>query len=176
VFVFRISLDDPHPFPWIRVKLSCAIGNALYPHAQWAKLSELWSEFYPPRKLGDERTRLLRALEATTSEFVEVLLNHKPASLSGAALTDVMAVHERTPARLVSLYEESRTDPDVLTNVRPSLAFAALGQARANGRVTPEQEGRLIRHLLTHWALRRVLDGSERCIARPLVPARRQAS
>ena len=28
-FVFRINVDDPHPIPWIRVKLSCAIGDAL---------------------------------------------------------------------------------------------------------------------------------------------------
>ena len=30
-FVFRINPDDPHPAPWIRVKLSAAIGKALYP-------------------------------------------------------------------------------------------------------------------------------------------------
>ena len=30
-FVFRIDLDDPHPVPWIRVMLSCAIGEALLP-------------------------------------------------------------------------------------------------------------------------------------------------
>jgi len=29
-FVFRINIDDPHPIPWIRVRLSCAIGAALY--------------------------------------------------------------------------------------------------------------------------------------------------
>ena len=28
-FVFRLNLDDPHPVPWIRVKLSCAMGQAL---------------------------------------------------------------------------------------------------------------------------------------------------
>jgi len=31
-FVFRLTIDDPHPAPWIRVKLSCAMGQALYPH------------------------------------------------------------------------------------------------------------------------------------------------
>jgi hypothetical protein len=36
-FLFRINLDDPHPFPWLRVKLSCALGQALYPHPQWGK-------------------------------------------------------------------------------------------------------------------------------------------
>jgi hypothetical protein len=41
-FVFRVSLDDPHPFPWIRVMLSCAVGAALYPHRQWAKLAAVW--------------------------------------------------------------------------------------------------------------------------------------
>ena len=34
VFVFRMGLDDPHPIPWIRVKISSAIGAALYPHQQ----------------------------------------------------------------------------------------------------------------------------------------------
>ena len=34
-FVFRIDLADPHPTPWLRVKLSAAMGQALYPHPQW---------------------------------------------------------------------------------------------------------------------------------------------
>ena len=27
-FVFRLDMEDPHPFPWIRVKLSIAMGHA----------------------------------------------------------------------------------------------------------------------------------------------------
>ena len=46
-FVFRLNVDDPHPVPWIRVKLSCAMGKALYPHPQWARLADLWESFYP---------------------------------------------------------------------------------------------------------------------------------
>ena len=41
-FVFRLNVDDPHPIPWIRVKLSAAIGDALYPHPQWRQLSATW--------------------------------------------------------------------------------------------------------------------------------------
>jgi hypothetical protein len=33
-FVFRINADDPRPMPWLRVRLSCALGNTLYPHPQ----------------------------------------------------------------------------------------------------------------------------------------------
>ena len=47
-FVFRVNLDDPHPFPFIRVLLSCAMGDALYPHRQWAALWSVFQAFYPP--------------------------------------------------------------------------------------------------------------------------------
>jgi hypothetical protein len=30
-FVFRVNADDPHPSPWIRVKLSVALGRPFYP-------------------------------------------------------------------------------------------------------------------------------------------------
>ena len=78
VFVFRLSLDDPHPIPWIRVKLSCAIGQALYPHPQWARLAELWESFYPLEGLDGERRQLFAILEAAMPGFVTLLVNHRP--------------------------------------------------------------------------------------------------
>jgi hypothetical protein len=47
--------------------------------------------------------------------------------------------------------------------MRPALAFAVIGQARADNQISPEQESRLIGDLLTHWALRTTLDRSEIC-------------
>src|SRR5688572_24024062 len=41
-FVFRIDTEDPHPTPWLRMVLSAAIGAALYPDPQWARLTALW--------------------------------------------------------------------------------------------------------------------------------------
>ena len=46
-FVFRPSDDDPHPMPWIRVLLSCAIGDRLYPDPQWKRLAATWRAMYP---------------------------------------------------------------------------------------------------------------------------------
>ena len=46
-FVFRMNVDDPHPFPWIRVKLSCALGDALYPDPQWRGIAALWDHLTP---------------------------------------------------------------------------------------------------------------------------------
>ena len=51
-FVFRLNLDDPHPVPWMRVRLSCAMGRALFPHPQWDRLENIWLSYYPPRDGG----------------------------------------------------------------------------------------------------------------------------
>src|SRR5207253_206678 len=61
-FIFRFNFDDPHPPPWIRVKLSCAIGDGLYPHPQWRRLARLWESYYPVADLDDESDLLAKLL------------------------------------------------------------------------------------------------------------------
>jgi hypothetical protein len=160
-FVFRLNLDDPHPVPWIRVKLSAAIGEALYPHPQWRRLSRLWEEFYPVQKLDAERRRILTALEASLPRFVALLVGHRPASLRGHTLARVMATQERQPERLGELYREWRERRSRVRDARPTMVFAALGQARADGDITPEEESKALAELLKSWALRSTLDASE---------------
>jgi hypothetical protein len=45
--------------------------------------------------------------------------------------------------------------------------FAVIGQARADGLISPEYESDLLAKLLTHWALRATLDISAACATRP---------
>ena len=68
-FVFRLNVDDPHPMPWIRVKLSAAIGEALYPHPQWRRLSALWESFYPPAGLAPQTQDAARAAAGEHAGF-----------------------------------------------------------------------------------------------------------
>jgi hypothetical protein len=42
----------------------------------------------------------------------------------------------------------------------PTLAFAVIGQARSDGRMSPEQESAILAKLLTHWALSSTLEVS----------------
>ena len=84
-FVFRMSMTDPHPFPWIRVLLSSAMGAALYPHPQWNRLGRIWEAFYPPAGLDAERAQLIARLRATMSDFV-VALDEPPAGVPGRAV------------------------------------------------------------------------------------------
>ena len=162
-FVFRVSLDDPHPIPWIRVKLSCAIGQALYPHPQWARLACIWEAFYPTQGLRVEKRRLLMRLEAGMPEFVELLMQHHPKALHGKSLMEVMQVDTRQPSRLAALYGQWRVAPVQRYRAAPSLVFAVIGQAKMDGKITPEEESTLLAKLLTHWALRRRLDTSAAC-------------
>ena len=157
-FVFRLNADDPHPFAWIRVKLSCAFGDALYPNTQWRQLAAVWESFYPPRGLRPEQAEAIAGLERTMPEFVRTVIGHRPSSLRGQALGEVVQMPGRTPGRLLAHYRRWAAHPGHLRAASPTLAFAVLGQARASGLVTPEKENRLLGNLITYWALRSTLD------------------
>jgi hypothetical protein len=166
-FVFRLNVDDPHPIPWIRVKLSCAIGDALYPHPQWQRVAELWGSYYPVATLNDERRQLIAGIERGIPEFVAVLVNHRPKSLRGRSLSEVMGTAERSPARLTTLFHAWNKAPAQMYRAPPSLAFAVLGQAKADGKLSPEDESDILGKLLTYWAMRSTLDASAYCAALP---------
>lgn len=143
-FVFRVSLDDPHPIPWIRVKLSCAMGDALYPHTQWRKLAAIWEQVYPQTDLPEERRMLLAVLEQTMPAFVSLLVNHRPPALRGASLIEVLTMPDRRPEQLAAEYAAWRVEPERMRRIAPALAFTVIGQARADGRLSPEGEGRML--------------------------------
>ena len=160
-FVFRINLDDPHPVPWIRVKLSCHIGKVMYPHPQWDRLAALWNVLYPTKDLAAEKRNILDSLEAGIPEFIRVLLNHRPKTLRGRTLIQVMGSAQRQPARLTALIKQWSSIPEQMYRTSPSLAFAAIGQAKHDGRLTPHEENRMLTRLLTHWALKARVDKAD---------------
>ena len=162
--VFRVSESDPHPSPWIRLLLSAALGGVLYPHPQWESMRRLWIALYPPAKLGSDRRRIFEQLLATMPAFAALVVNHRPRSLRGRSLAEAMNTTERRPARLAHHYRAWRGPR--WKNVRPTMAFAVLGQARWNGWLSPEAESRMVASLLQHWALRRALSSGVSC-ARP---------
>jgi hypothetical protein len=156
-FVFRVSVDDPHPVPWIRVMLSARIGAALYPHPQWERMASLWTSMYPLDAIQGERRVLMDMLLATLDAFVALLVNHRPPSLRGLTLGAVMRTGERTPAALTSLWRTWQRRPRDARNAPPTILFAVIGQARANGEITPERESYLVRQHLAHWAVKDAL-------------------
>ena len=166
-FIFRIDADDPHPAPWIRVKLSCAIGDGLYPHPQWKRIADLWESYYPLADLDGERRNLLAQLQQTLTEFVTTLIDHRPQALRGRSLREAMKVEERTPGRLAALFGDWNQAPKQMYRAPPSLVFAVLGQAKADGGLSPEDESNLLAKLLTYWAMRSTLDASDYCAAIP---------
>ncbi|MEV0799452.1 hypothetical protein AB0I34_17290 [Kribbella sp. NPDC050281] len=153
VFVLRMTEGDPHPFPWIRVHLSCALGDVLYPHPQWAAVARLWDELYPATGLDAARQRLFATLRRTCPLLAGLLAGHRPPALRDHTLADIYPTRERTPDRLARQYDDVLTDPGRLCRERPTLAFAILGQARADGRLRPEDESTVVNDLLTRWAL-----------------------
>lgn len=163
VFVFRLNANDPHPMPWIRVKLSCAIGKALFPHPQWDRLARVWEAYYPLDDRNEERRGLIASLLATIPELVSRLAGHRPKALRGSSLAEALDLPLRTPERLNHLFAAWRDEPRQMYEAAPTLVMAVLGQARISGYINPEAESTLIARLLTHWALRATLDTSFAC-------------
>lgn len=162
-FVFRINLDDPHPIPWVRVKLSCAMGQALYPDPQWAKLARTWELLYPTTGLEASKCSLLMQLESGMRDFVKLLTQHRPPSLRGQSLIEAMQVDQRQPRRLATYFQQWCKAPAQLYRAPPTLVFAVIGQAKMNHDLSPKAESYVLAKLLTHWALRRALDTSATC-------------
>ena len=159
-FVFRMAPDDPHPSAWIRVHLSCAFGDALYPDPQWRQLSEVWTSFYPADRLPADRIRVIRALLTTMPALVRLVLDYRSPALGGHALGEALRTDDRSPDRLVRLYRAWTADPSAIRGTRPALAFAVVGQARARGLLTPEGEDRLLGRLISYWALESTLQAN----------------
>jgi hypothetical protein len=162
-FVFRIDADDPHPSPYLRVKLSAALGNALYPHPHWGRLTRMWESFYDVGRLPPAQRERFAQLEATMPALVERLLAHRSPRLNNATLAQALADPERRPEPLAALYHAWQARPAELGRAAPTLAFAALGQARLDGRLTPELESELLARLLKHWAWRATVNVTEVC-------------
>jgi hypothetical protein len=156
-FVFRISADDLHPPPVVRVLLSCAMGNALYPDPQWAAIARLWEAVYPPVDLHPEKRRILGLVIASIPGFVSVLINHRPRSLRGRSIAEVLSNGRIRPSRLREDYRQWIADPRLLRRASPTRAFAVIGQAKADGKMTPRAESQLLDKLLRGWALEATL-------------------
>ena len=168
-FVFRIDTQDPHPTPWIRVKLSCTLGQAMYPHPQWEALAKLWEMLYPLDGLDEKQKALITAMQAGIPEFVQLLLNFRPQSLHGKSLKEVMPLAERQPSRLAAYYQDWVAAPSKMRTAPPSLVFATIGQASLEKKISPESESKLLADLLSFWAMRSALDTSAICSTQPRV-------
>jgi hypothetical protein len=157
-FVFRLSLDDPHPVPWIRVKLSCAMGRALYPHPQWDDFERLWEKLYPVNWLQTEKKEQLELLSRSMPGLATLITNFRPRKLLGESISEALEIDKRDPKTLLRHFDFWSSSPIQMRRAPPSLVFAVIGQARADGRISPEDESRLLTKMLKHWALKNTLN------------------
>jgi hypothetical protein len=169
-FVFRLNLDDPHPVPFMRVRLSCAMGRELFPHPQWDALERIWLSYYPPADLDNTKREMIALLERTMPDLAKLIAQHRPKALKGASLREALQTDERQPARLAAVFQSWREEPRRMYEAAPTTVFAVIGQARAESLISPEAEGRIFSRMLNYWALRDTLDTAVYCAKPALVP------
>lgn len=156
--VFRFNLEGPHPMPWLRVRLSIAIGRILFPDPQWDRLEREWLSFYPTDDLPDNYRALLAQLVGSMPGLSSLLINHRPETLGGYSIGEALVRDEVAPSRLGFRFTEWQQDSSSMLRASPCELFAVLGQARYHGLITPEDENQILRRALSNWALRAVLN------------------
>ncbi|MBI5021989.1 MAG: hypothetical protein HZB59_11190 [Ignavibacteriales bacterium] len=161
VFVFRLDTEDPHPMPFLRVMISCAIGQAMYPHPQWTQLAALWSAMYPFSGLEQDKIKIIKTIQAQIPDLVKILLNHCPKTLMGHSLRSIMEVEQRRPEKLMYYFYSWKSMPHRMREVSPTLAFAVIGQARTSGKLTAEIESKILSNMLTYWAANSAVPTSD---------------
>ncbi|MEO1007507.1 MAG: hypothetical protein AAFX79_02990 [Planctomycetota bacterium] len=171
-FVFRVGLDGPHPFPWIRVVLSCRVGNTVYPDPIWSQLERSWRTMYPLDGAPAKTREIVQQLESTMDPFIDRMLSHRVSRANGDELRRIVRHGSRTPRALRSSRARVGMHPHRVAALSPTRALAYLGLARLDGALPAEQEHRLVGQLLQHWALSRALcDGvCARCAAETSAP------
>jgi hypothetical protein len=175
--VFRVTLRDPHPFPWIRVKVSAAIGQTLYPHRQWSEMERLWEELYPRQVAPQRVQQVITALEPEVPRLAQVLAGHQPRLLQGVTWGDAIRSDLRQPSHLMAWFTRWQRQPNLDQNMPPTLFMAVLGQARLAGRLTPAEETAHVSKVLAYWAMRSTLDvaAASAAIVRQNMPIEKSA-
>lgn len=157
-FVFRLDANDPHPPPWIRVRVSLAFGELLFPDPQWKQLKLLWDQLYPLSLVDEAQRQTYRKLEVLLPAFCHFVLQHRSEALHEYCLKDIFPYRNRQPGRLRKLFISWHNNPLKIKQFRPTLVFAAIGQARADNLLTPEKENEILGKVLVSWAFRRFIS------------------
>jgi hypothetical protein len=160
-FMFQIDSEGPHPFPWIRVMISIELGRALYPDAQWDRVEAMWRSMYPANGLDGRVSEVIASLNKTRARCAAILLQHRPSLLNGLTVGECFQRQGHSPELLRSIWRKCQNQRAKWSDLRPTLALAAIGQARVDGKTSPADEARTISALLRHWAIKSSLSRSQ---------------
>jgi hypothetical protein len=157
-FVFRMDFSDPHPIPWLRVKISCALGKALYPDPQWNSIEQLWENLYPLSSVHKNTIDKLMCLQKLLPAYTDFLMNLKFDNLDNRTLHETFSLCDIFPYRLRQRFDSWTVNHDLLRFASPTIALATIGQANVDEKISPSQESKLIERLLGFWALKSSLQ------------------
>ena len=139
VFVFRVEPRRSPSVPLDPRQAELRDGAGPVPASRsGTRVDRLWESFYPRVGLAPDYRALLAAFESTMPEFVELLLTHRPASLRGRSLAEVMDTAARSRPVSPSTTERGGAAPARLRRIPP---VARLRRHRTGQGRRPDQPG-----------------------------------
>lgn len=151
--LFRYNADDPHPLPWLRVKIGCAMGRELFAHPQWNRIEAMWETMVPRERASRDVRELLERIEPEVPALCRTILDEPLPAADAGCLRRILPWQGVRPQVLENSWQEWRRSPGAMVRGSPCRVLATLGQARFDDLLAAEEETRVLEDLLERWAL-----------------------
>ncbi|MCB9495827.1 MAG: hypothetical protein H6686_02965 [Fibrobacteria bacterium] len=151
--LFRVSPDDPHPMPWLRVKIGCAFGRALLPDPRWDRMEAMWEAMVPRARAKADSGAFIARMEPHLPELSELLAGLPIPLAGGRKMSDLLPLEDSAPTSGEAAWSRWKARPEAMVEAGPCRVLAAMGLARFDGDLEPRDETRILEGLLERWAL-----------------------
>ena len=118
---------------------------------------------------GQQSARRSLCLKRRCRALATLIAHHRPKSLNGASLKEALQTDQRQPARLSAMFQSWRASPGRMYEASPTMVFAVIGQARAEGYHSRRLRAESFPEMLNYWALRDTLDTAVYCAKPALI-------
>jgi hypothetical protein len=151
--VFRVSANDPHPAPWLRVLLSISWAKRAWGESTLFEMWEKdWLNAYPLELAPSKMQKLLRMLQSYFGIINDILFEGKFSALNGKTLSSLFNLDALSPIRLeqkaLTFLERGRIS--LRRTSSPSEHVAVFAFLREKGMLSEEALDRI----MTQWFIK----------------------
>lgn len=145
--VFKVSLNDPHPPPLLRILISIAFCKKIWGNGIWDIWEKEWYALYPLEKASKENRKILSNSIRYLGLLANVLFETKFATLNGKTIPSMFNLDLLNP-RMLEIYISKFLDLGKIPTDVPLGVQLAVFRLMVEKRVISE---RRVDQLLSQW-------------------------
>jgi hypothetical protein len=145
--VFRVSLSDPHPTPYLRVLLAFHWCRYLWGRGEWDDWQEIWLQLYQIKDAPANVRNLIQQARKYIPLVSRILFQTRFDTLNGSTIPDLFDFSALAPAKIAKIAATSQTGVLSLSGLAPGVQLAVFRRLRDCRKMQEET----IDRLMTQW-------------------------